>query len=222
MNRFHASRLSLIGLLGLTLGSQGNAATLTELGAGGTESFSDDRFAPTEFVLDYTPCANGSFGCNILTGRFGRDSSGVVDLDYIRIVVPDGHALSQIIVGNQTNVGGSTAFIGLAAGSSFPIPSTASSAAGLLGWYHFGPADRTADILDDMAVPSAGSSGFDAPLTAGEYTLWLQELAGGSYTYRLNFMITPVPIPAAFWLLLSGMGALASLTASHRRRGGGQ
>lgn len=39
MNRFHARLPSLIGLLGLTLGTQGGAATLTELGAGGIEPY---------------------------------------------------------------------------------------------------------------------------------------------------------------------------------------
>jgi hypothetical protein len=187
-----------------------DAAVLNEIGAGGTISFSSDRLAPTPFVLDYIQCNNGDVGCNILTGQFGRDAAGVVDLDYIRLVVPDGYALSQIIVGNQTTVGGSTAFIGLASGPTMPLPNDATSAAGLLGWRHFGNADRTTNILDDMAVSGAGATGFTTPLPAGDYTIWLQELAsGGPYTYRLNFMVTPVPLPAAVWMFGSALFGLA-------------
>ena len=199
-------RLLAAAFGGLIYASASNAATLSEMGVGGVGDFSNARLGPTDFVLDYTASNNGSFGFNILTGQFGRNTAGVVDLDYIHLSVPQGFALSQILVGNQTTVGGNTAFIGLAAGATMPVLANASSAAGLLGWDHFGIEDRGSDILDDMAVPNAGSSGFSRPIPAGDYTVWLQELAGGGpYPYRLNFVVSPVPLPGASWLLGSGM-----------------
>ena len=60
-----------------------------------------------------------------------------------------------------------------------------------------------------MAVAGNQASGFTVPLAAGEYTFWLQELAGGSFNYRFNLVLTPVPEPAPWLLLSAGVGFLA-------------
>jgi len=184
------------------------AADLNEAGFG---DLSNDRLTPTTWVLDTAtlgPTA-GVFN-NVLSGKTGR-SAGVVDPDYIHVVVPQGLQLVALRVGNQTQSGGpGGSFIGLAAGAVMPVLPNATSAAGLLGWRHYGPADRNTDILPLMAVPFAGSSGFAVPLPAGDYTLWIQELAPGAFDYRFNLQLAAVPEPAGAALLLLGLAALAA------------
>jgi hypothetical protein len=176
---------------------------------------SADRFNPTRILLSYGAASNnGSAGNNIVSGTLGRSAGGVIDRDYFTAVVPPGYALTELRVGNQTTVGGGGSFLGLAAGSFMPLEPSVATAAGLLGWKVYGTADRTTDILDDMAVSGNGASGFTRPLEAGEYTFWAQELATGSFNYRFNLMLAPVPEPAP-WIML---GAGLALLGLRRRR----
>jgi hypothetical protein len=176
---------------------------------------SNDRLAPTRIALTYgRGGANGLLGNNILTGTTGS-VAGVVDRDYLNFAVPAAFVLSELRVGNQTTVGGTASFIGLAAGTTMPVPESTSTAAGLLGWKLFGAADRGTDILDDMDTTAQGASGFDRPLVAGDYTLWIQELATGTFTYRLNLVLTPVPEPGPLALMALGLGAVLAVA---RRR----
>lgn len=184
------------------------AASYTESVNG---DFSNDRLAPTFLQLDYLPEGN-SPGSNVITGTIGRNG-GVVDLDYLTVNVPVGYQLSALRVGTVTTVGGSGSFIGLAAGGTMPVLPSATNALGLLGYRIYRLDDRNTDILDDMAVPLGGSSGFAPPLSAGDYTFWIQELATGTYTYSFDAVLTPVPGPAAAaWLLAAGLLALGART----------
>jgi hypothetical protein len=183
-----------------------------EAGAG---DLSSDRLNPTRVVLDYgTTGNNGQPGGNVVSGSLERSASGLVDRDYFTVVVPAGYRLTQLLVGNQTTVGGGGSFIGMAAGTVMPVLEDASSAAGLLGWKVYRLADRQTDILDDMAMAGNGASGFASPLGAGEYTFWVQELATGTFSYRFNLVLSPVPAPAP-WVLMAGGLALLGW----RRRG---
>lgn len=167
---------------------------------------SDDRWAPTLLLFDVAgTAANGETGHNVVSGRIGRDASGVVDRDYFRFVVPEGFALAELRVGQQTQFGGAGSFIGLAAGAVMPVPADATTAAGLLGWRVAGPLDRGSNVLDDMASSGNGASGFAGTLGAGEYSVWLQELAAGSFVYRYNFVLSPVPEPASITLAALGL-----------------
>jgi hypothetical protein len=178
---------------------------------------SGDRLAPTLWALTDGPVgSNGLTGNNVLSGRTGR-AVGVVDVDYVNFQVPEGFELSALLVGNATTSSGTLgSFIGLAAGSTMPVPADAQSAAGLLGWRHYSQADRTRDILPDMGIAGQGATGFAGPLPSGDYTLWIQELATGSYTYRFNLQISPVPEANALAMALAGLGLLGGL-ARHRR-----
>jgi hypothetical protein len=177
---------------------------------------SANQFAPTFLQLDYVATGNVP-GSNVVTGAVGRSATGVTDRDYLWVNVPAGHRLSELRVGNQTMVGGNGSFIGVAAGATMPVSPTAPDATGLLGWKLYSLTDLTTNILDDMAVPTQGSSGFAGVLGAGDYTFWIQELAAGSYNYRFNFILepTPVPLPAGMWLLAAGLVALGGMRRKH-------
>jgi len=176
---------------------------------------SSDRLIPTRILLSYGAVGNsGSAGNNIISGTLGRSTGGVIDRDYFTAIVPQGYVLTELRVGTQTTVGGGGSFLGLAAGSFMPLEPSVATAAGLLGWKVYGTADRTTDILDEMAVSGNGASGFTRPLEAGEYTFWAQELATGSFNYRFNLMLAPVPEPAP-WIML---GAGVALVGLRRRR----
>jgi len=179
---------------------------------------SGDRFSPTFWALTDGPVgANGLTGNNVLSGRTGR-AAGVVDIDYVNFRVPQGFLLSALLVGNSTTSSGAQgSFIGLAAGSTMPVAADAQSAAGLLGWRHYSAADRTRNILPEMGSAGQGATGFAGPLPTGDYSLWIQELATGSYAYRFNLQIAPVPQADALSMTLAGLGLLGAF-ALHRRR----
>lgn len=182
-----------------------NAASYDESTFG---DFSNDRLNPTTFTLNFGDIGpNGIAGNNVVSGVVGRNGS-TVDRDYLHLIVPNGFALSELRVGNQTQVGSTSSFIGLAAGSIMPLESTAQSATGLLGFKLYNLNDRGQDILDDMAVSQNGSSGFSTPLSAGSYTLWIQELAPGNFNYRFNLILTPIPEPESYALLMAGLGVI--------------
>lgn len=180
---------------------------------------SNDWLNPNLLLLSYGQIgSNGIPGNNILTGTTGR-INGVVDRDYLHIIVPTGYVWSEMRLGSQSNVGGSASFVGLASGSVTVNPNTAtSSAAGLLGYHLYGAQDLTQDILDNMAVSTNGASGFTTPLAAGDYTLWIQELAAGSFNYRFNLILTPVPEPETNAMMLVGLGVLVSMERRKRKQ----
>jgi hypothetical protein len=97
-----------------------------------------------------------------------------------------------------------------------PVDPATSTAAGLLGWKVYTLADRNTNILDDMAIAGNGATGFGGTLGPGDYTFWVQELATGSFGYRFNFVVSPVPLPAALWLFGSGLGVLSLLRVNRR------
>ncbi len=209
LNSSIGHRLLALGLMAWCTAT--SAATLDEAVTG---DLSNDRLAPTLFTLD----APTGGVINTLSGSTGR-VAGVVDRDYIHIVVPTGFLWTALNVGNiTTGGGGAGAFIGLASGNTMPVLPTATDATGLLGWKLYGAGDRGTDILDDMALPNNGSSGFSRPLPAGSYTLWIQELATGDFPYSFNLTVTAVPEPASALLMLLGLsGAVAAARRARPR-----
>lgn len=200
-------------LVALTLTVDAGAADRDESVAG---DLSGDRMAPTRWVLDRE--STGSVpGSNVLTGATGRNA-GVVDRDYLHVVVPDGYEWVALRVGNRTTVGGGGSFIGLAAGPVMPVAPDAADGSGLLGFRVYTLADRNTDILPAMAAGGGATSGFTVPLPAGDYAVWIQELAPGTYGYRFNFVLAPVPEPATGRLAAIGVGAVA-LCLCRRQRG---
>jgi hypothetical protein len=166
---------------------------------------SDDRFTPTTITL--------TAGLNTVRGTFGQtEVPDIHDLDYITFTVPEGHRLDSFVV-QAASVGGAFSFVGLQAGPIVTIPADWTSIeTPLLGWAHFGTASVGRDLLPDMAV-SPGSVGFEGPLAAGTYALWIMELDPSEYhSYSFGLTVTAVPAPPT--LLVAAL--IVSLS---RRRG---
>lgn len=156
---------------------------------------SNDRLNPTLFALDA--------GANTLTG-----STSSSDRDYLTFTVPAGFVLQSLTL-NSFSPSGGLSFIGIEGGTQISVPPTSSSAAGLLGWTHFGSGEVGTDILDNMGIASNGSTGFTPPLPAGEYSLWIQETSPAARNYSLELALVAVPEPASWRLGLAGLAALA-------------
>ena len=150
---------------------------------------------------------NLSLGSNEI---HGTTISG--DRDYITVVVPANHQLSQVFVDDVT--GDDRAFLAVQAGSQVTDPDGPNPAADLLGYTHIGSADGNVgtDVLDDMAV-APGAQGFTPPLPAGTYSFWIQETGGVLVGYSIDLIVTEIPAPGALWLL-----GMALMKRARRRR----
>lgn len=181
-----------------------NAATAWAWDEAVDGDLSNSGLAPTALVF-----ANGS---NFVAGTTGRPVTGAeVDRDYFTFTVPAGSVFTAINVLAPTAALGGGSFIGLQAGTQVTVPFSAPSADGLLGWTLYSADDIGGNLLPLMALPEAGSSGFDVPLGAGSYAVWIQETATGTAVYNLDFTLTAVPEPATALLWAGGLLALAAL-----------
>lgn len=168
---------------------------------------SNNGLTPTSVTL--------SLGENLLLGSTGR-IGGIVDRDYFSFVLPAGWQLDTLTVLPGTTALGAapSSFIAVQAGPQVTVNPTGGSAAGLLGWAHYGENDIGTDILGLMGV-APGASGFAGSLPAGAYSFWIQDTGTGVADYRLSFGVSAVPEPAAWALWLAGLAATAGLV---RRR----
>ena len=182
------------------------------------ESFSGDlnNSGLTPTVLTFTQGLNDVFGT---TGK-GAGPTGVIDRDYFTFTVAPGLELTSITVlpGTMTLGAGDLSFIGVEAGSVVDVPTGGPTAAGLLGWTHYGVQDITdgTNILPLMGISSMGSTGFSGPLLSGTYSFWVQEATVGQVPYGLEFNIAPEP--STWTMLLTGMTLLAGTTARRAAR----
>jgi hypothetical protein len=200
-----ATRLLLAGLL--LAGGAANAATYNELING---DLSDSGLTPTELVL-----ANGS---NLVNGQFGKSlTSDTQDRDYLRIVVPAGFKLNQLVL-NALNAGGDASFLAVQIGPQVTMPPTSFDPSPLLGYAHFRANQQGTDLLFALGIENG--------LAAGTYTFWINETntAFSNYSYAFDFQLTPLPPPPVpalpeWGMLLLGITLLGVLWR-RRVRGG--
>jgi len=161
-----------------------------------------------------------SLGLNDLFGTTGKTGT-VIDRDYFTFTVPEGLELTAITVlpGPETLGTLGESFIGIESGPQVTVLTSATTAAGLLGWYHY---DDTGDIgvniLPLIGTSGLGSTGFTGPLPSGTYSFWVQEASAGTVPYGLEFTVAPEP--ASWTMLLTGMTALVGKTARRAARSG--
>ena len=187
-------------LFTLAFGGSAAAATVYD------EALSGDRSSPTVIGV--------ATGNNAIFGATGRATSSI-DRDYFSIALNSNQRLTAILVLSGTVAGGNVSFIGVEAGNQTTLPTTAATAAGLLGWWHYGAADVGFDILRKMSIAAEGSSGFTPPLGAGVYSFWIQDFNRGRFNYGFDLVITAVPLPPGFGLL--GLGLAAALARGDGR-----
>jgi PEP-CTERM motif len=165
--------------------------------------------------LTPTPLAFG-VGDNIVQGTIGHDQAGAIDRDYFTFTIGANQVLTAIDILQGTQTLG-LSFIGIESGPQVTLATNSATAAGLLGWTHYGAADIGTDVLDNMSVAANGSTGFSRPLGAGTYSIWLQEISpGGAVPFGLDFVVAQVPEPSAWAMMLAGFGMLG--LAFRRRR----
>jgi hypothetical protein len=204
--------LARLCLITLTIGLSSSAFGGTIWNEADNGDLSNSGLAPTAVG----PLTVGS---NEIFGSTGSSASGVVDLDYFVITVPTGFVVNSLNVLPGTQAGGSVSFIGVEAGPQVTVSPDATSAAGLLGWTHYGPANINMDILPAMSIASEGSSGFTPPLGAGQYSFWIQELSVGAFQYGFDLELaaaSSVPEPGTLSLMVVGLAVGFPLLARRR------
>jgi len=170
---------------------------------------SNSGLAPTPVTLQN--------GWNNILGTTGRGANGV-DRDYFTFTVPTGYVVSSFDELAGTQVGGAVSFIGLEWGPQLTLPTNASSAAGLLGWAHYSATSTDVDLLPLLQIPSLGSSGFDGPLGAGEYSVWIQDFNPGPINYGFSVQLSGVPEPSTYGIFAASLLAVAVVTRKKLRR----
>jgi len=160
-----------------------------------TGDLSNNRAAPT--LLSFTAGQNYVFA---QTGAV----AGVTDRDYFTFVVPANFQLSSLTVVYSSLTAGNATFLGLQAGSQVTVDPAAPSAAPLLGYELVSPADIGVNILPAIAT-APDAAGFVPPLSAGQYSVWVQDSNVAPSLYDLRFEVSAIPEPSAALLSLVGL-----------------
>jgi hypothetical protein len=185
-------------------------------GAFGAVAYDESSFGDLSNVGTSPTSVSLAAGANLVLGSTGNAGAGI-DLDYFNVTVPVGMKLVALTVQPGTTVVGGVSFIGLQGGSQVTVSPTGGSAAGLLGWTHYGTADIGGDILPRIGT-GFGAVGFTAPLSAGTYSFWVQDTGFGTAHYGFDLNVAAVPESSTSLLLLAGLAALG--LAGRRPTGG--
>jgi hypothetical protein len=196
---------ALFALVIVAVGAQAQIAYDESVGG----DFSNDGLAPTMVSL--------FSGTNQIFGTTGRDPVGPVDRDYFTVTIPTGFTLNSIVELPGTTAG-RVSFLGLQAGNQLTLPTNTLSAAGLLGWIHYSPANIGQNLFSVLSSPAAASSGFTAPLGAGDYSFWIQDFTAGTFNYGFDLHMTPVPEASTYGVMASLLVVAAALVR-HRSKG---
>jgi hypothetical protein len=104
--------------------------------------------------LTATPVTFG-LGSNVVQGTIGHDPTGAIDRDYFTFTIGPNQVLTSLNILSGTQTLG-LSFIGLQSGTQVTLATNTSTAAGLLGWAHYGISDVGSDILDNMSIAAMG------------------------------------------------------------------
>ena len=204
-------RIAAVAVFGWALmgGELAHAAVIYNESVSG--DLSNSGLNPT--VISVAPGSNQVFGT---TGK--NPATLIIDRDYFTFTVPNGLSLTAVTVLPGTkNLGPhGDSFIGLEAGPEVTVLTTATTAAGLLGWDHYDSGDIGNNILPDMGSAGLGATGFTGPLGAGTYSFWIQEASVGTVPYGFDFTLTAAPEPDSWPVVLAVVGLLG-MSRLHKR-----
>jgi hypothetical protein len=156
---------------------------------------SGDRLAPSSLSL--TP------GLNLIMG-----DTVVGDRDYLTFNVPTGYSLIAFNLLNFIS-NDNVAFIGIQSGTTLTEPAVGTDPANLLGYAHFGAPVPT-DYLPILGS-APGAIGFSGPLSAGDYTIWIQQTSPAFTEYSFQADVQAVPEASSGVLLLLGLTAFVAV-----------
>lgn len=167
------------------------------------ESINGDLTATiaSEIASSPTPLVFG-LGVNTVSGTMGGDAGEgiLLDRDFFTFTLAPGQTLTSINMLVFSPVGQS--FYAIAPGTSISLISPAGHLSNVL-------INGTGEYLDDLALGAySGGTGLTAPLGAGTYTVWFQELAS-VVTYSTSY--TVVPEPSTITALAGGLGLLLGI-----------
>lgn len=172
-----------------------HAATAWDEGLDG--DLSGDPLAPTTV----------SFASGVNTVSGSMTSFGDTR-DYLSFTIPDGFLLVGILLQQYTDIDaggpGNRGFYALSAGSTSAVPAGNNSEE-FLGGAHLDPFPAGTDLLQRLVTDSLTGTGVTAPLGAGTYTFLVQQTGPQLTGYEMDFVVAPVPVPAALWLFGSGL-----------------
>jgi hypothetical protein len=186
--------LSLLGLLALIPTAKAAPLDYHEALSGDLSNFGS---APTPLVFD--------LGVNRVTGTMGGDPDADPDI-YTFSIMP-GFQLTSIFLSPMEPRENS--FFALASGATIAMNSNETHLASHL-------TRSIGELMPDLAAGGEfGGLGFTAPLGAGTYTAWFQEVST-RVDYTFAYTVTAIPEPASF-AALAGLAGLG-LAATRRRR----
>lgn len=165
---------------------------------------SNDPLAPTSLTF--------GVGSNEISGTVVTSNDTSNDTrDYFTFTIGDGLVLDSIDLVSYFDVDGNPAddgFTAINAGTTTTQPGMGSVDADFLGGAHVG-ADQLpgagGSLAADLARAENIGTTFDFPLTAGDYSFLIQQTGPENTGYTLDFVVSPVPLPAAVWLFVSGL-----------------
>jgi hypothetical protein len=169
---------------------------------------SNNGLSPT--FLAFSP------GSNVVRGTTGLGT--IVDRDYFTFVVPQGFALTSLVELANTTVGNAVSFIGIEQGNALTVPTNSATAAGLLGWAHYGATTADLDLLPVMSVSTLGSSGFNGPLGPGAYSVWIHDGNVGTFSYGFDFQVNSVPEPGTLGMAFAAVALIAFRFKTYQTR----
>ncbi|MCA0948472.1 cadherin-like domain-containing protein [Salipiger pacificus] len=181
---------------------ENDAADVYDLDGSGGEApvqvgdFSDDRLNPTSI-------GEMQIGENILqASQQGDGQPGDRDRDFITFEIPEGMVLSALYLDAYDSSSDDNAgFMGLQKGSQITVDPTTGEPDGPYGLdagLIYGTGYLTGDLLPLLAASDPSDNqenqfpGFDLPLTAGTYTLWLNQ-GGAATSVTLRAVVEEAP-----------------------------
>ena len=168
---------------------------------------SNNGLTPTAITL--------GLGSNEILGTTGQ-TAGVSDRDYFTVTVPANFRLTQLIeeAGTQAGGPGSLGFFAVQSGTQVTLPTNTATAAGLLGWIHYGSYSRRHQYSSCDGNSGTGIERIRPALGTGSYAFWLQDTSVGTFNYGLNLVLASIPEPSAGALIITGFLRYAGFSSA--------